>query len=98
MNAGMAAVPAELYGHASALINWLRQIFGALALGLFTSIFYTRMDTHTAVLQESGLTNNTHWIYSTAYTLSIDDAFLFAAAFTIIGLPLSLLLRKRKFL
>lgn len=94
MNAGMRAVPAEFYSHASALINWLRQIFGALALGLFTSIFYARMDSHTATLQQSTESESVQWIHSTAYTLSIDDAFLFAAAFAVVGLPLALLLRR----
>ncbi|MNC47696.1 Major Facilitator Superfamily protein [compost metagenome] len=95
MNAGMRAVPAELYGDASALINWLRQIFGALALGLLTSLFYTRMDTHTSALISTGNSESAHWIYSTAYTLSIDDAFMFAAIFAFMGLPLTLLLRPR---
>ncbi|MBW7473833.1 DHA2 family efflux MFS transporter permease subunit [Paenibacillus oenotherae] len=94
MNAGMRAVPAEFYSHASALINWLRQIFGALALGLFTSIFYTRMDTHTTALQQSTPSESVQWIQSTAYTLSIDDAFMFAAIFAVAGLPLALLLRR----
>ncbi|ALS21147.1 MULTISPECIES: DHA2 family efflux MFS transporter permease subunit [Paenibacillus] len=97
MNAGMQAVPPELYGHASALINWLRQIFGALALGLFTSIFYARMNTHTHVLQHTAADESSRWIHLTAYTMSIDDAFLFAAAFSFIGLPLAFMLRTQRF-
>lgn len=95
MNAGMRAVPPEFYGDASSLINWLRQIFGALALGLFTSIFYTRMESHTSALQQDAPLESASWIYQVAYTLSIDDAFLFAAIISFMGLPLTLLLRNR---
>lgn len=96
MNAGMHAVSAEWYGHASALINWLRQIFGALALGLFASLFNTRINIHTAALQQSAEADNAEWIHLTAYTLSIDDSFLFAAILVLISVPLALLLRERR--
>lgn len=94
MNAGMHAVPAEWYGHASALINWLRQIFGALALGLFTSLFSIRMNLHTTALQQSSVAESAEWIHSTAYTLSIDDSFVFAALLVLFSVPLALLLRE----
>ncbi|WP_312890947.1 DHA2 family efflux MFS transporter permease subunit [Paenibacillus endophyticus] len=89
-NAGMMAIPKEYSGHASALINWLRQIFSAMALGLFTSLFYARLAIH----QEQLGKNDT--VYPSAYTLSINDAFLFSAIIIMSALPLALLLRKPK--
>jgi hypothetical protein len=95
MNAGMQAAPAELYAHASALINWLRQIFGALALGLFTSLFYTRLSVHTSNLLESSESEGPQWIHAAAYTSSIDDTFMVACFVALANIPLALLLRRR---
>lgn len=89
-NAGMMAIPKELSGHASALINWLRQIFSAMALGLFTSLFYARLAVHQARIGESPAD------YQAAYTLGINDAFLFSAIIIVSALPLALLLRAKK--
>ncbi|GIP59248.1 DHA2 family efflux MFS transporter permease subunit [Paenibacillus sp. FSL W8-0186] len=96
MNAGMHAAAAEWYSHASALINWLRQIFGALALGLFTSLFYARQNLHITVLQQSAATPSAEWIRLSAYTLGIDDSFVVAALLVLLSLPLALLLRERR--
>src|SRR5690606_35500583 len=94
MNAGMHGASAEWYSHASALINWLRQIFGALALGLFTSLFYARQNLHITVLQQSAATPSAEWIRLSAYTLGIDDSFVVAALLVLLSLPLALLLRE----
>ncbi|WP_246096553.1 DHA2 family efflux MFS transporter permease subunit [Paenibacillus sinopodophylli] len=89
-NAGMMAIQKELSGHASALINWLRQIFSSMALGLFTSLFYARLAVHQVQLGETDAK------YPEAYTLSINDAFLFSAFCIIAALPLAFLLRRKK--
>ncbi len=95
-SAAMAAVPQSESGHASALINWLRQLFSAGALGMFTSVFYARMSVHESRLQANYAAQSTEWIRREAYMLSIDDAFLFASALVALAIPLALLLRKRK--
>ncbi|KAF9119808.1 hypothetical protein BGX30_003609 [Mortierella sp. GBA39] len=95
-SAAMAAVPQSESGHASALINWLRQLFSAGALGMFTSVFYTRMSVHESRLHANYAAQGTEWIRREAYTRSIDDAFLFASALVALAIPLALLLRKRK--
>src|SRR3569832_446711 len=46
MNAGMSAISQQLSSHASALINWIRQAGGALAIGLFTAFFYSRISVY----------------------------------------------------
>ncbi|WP_240913445.1 DHA2 family efflux MFS transporter permease subunit [Paenibacillus favisporus] len=95
-SAAMAAVPQSESGHASALINWLRQLFSAGALGMFTSVFYARMSVHESHLHANYAAQGTEWIRREAYTRSIDDAFLFASALVALAIPLALLLRKRK--
>ncbi|MWV44513.1 DHA2 family efflux MFS transporter permease subunit [Paenibacillus sp. HJL G12] len=96
-SAAMAAVADHESGHASALINWLRQVFSSVSIGLFTSFFYARMHVHETGLtgaeasgRESGL------LHLTAYTKSIDDAFLFASAGVALAIPLALLLRSKR--
>ncbi|OBZ11332.1 DHA2 family efflux MFS transporter permease subunit [Bacillus sp. FJAT-26390] len=91
-NAGMMAIPKELSGHASALINWLRQVFSAMALGMFTSLFYARLAIHQARSSGTG----SEPVEPHAYTMSINDAFLLSAVIIVAALPLALLLRKRR--
>lgn len=95
-NAGMMAISKELSGHASALINWLRQVFTAMTLGLFTSFFYARLQHHQSRLHEQPITHSEDWIYTTAYTTSVNDALLIASTILTIALPLTLLLRRKK--
>jgi len=95
MNAGMRVVSRNLSGHAAALINWLRQVSGALALGMFTSIFYSRMGVHLEELNLSAGQNGEKWVHSTAYTMSVDDAFLIAGLFALTAVPLALLLHQK---
>lgn len=95
MNAGMGAVSRELAGDASALINWLRQVFGALGLGLFTSLFYARFAAHERELAESANGWSAERAHDAAYTMGINDAFLVAGWFGVAAIPLALLLAKR---
>lgn len=89
-NAGMMAIPKELSGHASALINWLRQIFSSMALGLFTSLFYARLAAHQARIGEG------EEVFPKAYTMSINDAFFISCVCILSALPLAFLLRKQQ--
>lgn len=94
-SAAMAAVSNSESGHASALINWLRQVFSSISIGLFTSFFYARMRVHEAQLAgASG--QDSRSLHLTAYTNSIDDAFLIASAGVALAIPLALLLRNKR--
>ena len=83
MNAGMSAVDRSSAGDASALINWMRQLFGALGLGLFTALFYSRM------------AERADEAHADAYSHSIDDVFLTATLVALLAVPISLWLRNR---
>ncbi|MFC4778894.1 DHA2 family efflux MFS transporter permease subunit [Paenibacillus sp. GCM10023252] len=94
MNAGMGAVSKEQAGDASALINWLRQVFGALALGMFTSLFYARYAYHEQhpIAADAGLPS----IHASAYTMGVNDAFFVAFWIIASALPLALLLHRKR--
>lgn len=92
MNAGMSSVEQHLSSHASALINWIRQAGGALALGMMTAYFTSR------TLHYGGTPNtgaSTPAAIS-AYMHGLSDVFLLASIITALGIPLALLLRRHK--
>lgn len=91
-NASMSAVPKEWIGHASALLNWLRQVFSAMALGLCTSLFYSRMELHQSELGGGGEGTSQ---YRLAYMHSIHDVFLVSSIIVACAIPIALLLGRR---
>ncbi|MBP1994469.1 DHA2 family efflux MFS transporter permease subunit [Paenibacillus eucommiae] len=91
-NIGMMNIPRELSSHASALINWLRQVFSAIVIGLFTSIYYRRYDVHLAQLME-GADRREASFHSAAYILGINDVFLIASITVCLVIPMVWLLR-----
>lgn len=86
-NAAMSAIPSENSGHASAVMNWIRQGSAALSVSLFSSLLSSQTIAH---LREGDVTE------TVALSLSIQDIFMLGTAIIIVSLPLTLLLRKRK--
>ncbi|MBO0996403.1 DHA2 family efflux MFS transporter permease subunit [Bacillus sp. SD075] len=86
INAGMNAVPANLSGDASSLINWSRQVAGAMSVGIFTSFFYTRMAFHG---KGDGFSPD-------VYVKGLDDVFILATILTCLSIPFSLLLNGKR--
>ncbi|GFN33387.1 MFS transporter [Paenibacillus curdlanolyticus] len=89
MNAGMSAVEQRLSSHASALINWIRQAGGALAIGLFTAYFYARTNAY-------GGDPSRYAVDPQAYIHGLSDVFILALITSSFGLPLALLLRRSR--
>ncbi|GMK41996.1 MFS transporter [Paenibacillus sp. CCS19] len=83
-NASMSSVPHQWLGHASAMLNWLRQVFNAMALGICTSLFYSRLAVH-QVKQP----------YKEAYVHSIHDVFLLSSFIVACAIPIAMLLGRR---
>ncbi|MWC28340.1 DHA2 family efflux MFS transporter permease subunit [Paenibacillus sp. MMS18-CY102] len=98
MNAGMSAVSQQLASHASALINWIRQAGGALAIGLFTAFFYSRISAYggLAGVSPSTVDRADQLNVLTPYMHGLNDVFLLALLFTSLSIPLALLMRNRK--
>ncbi|MBB3112494.1 EmrB/QacA subfamily drug resistance transporter [Paenibacillus phyllosphaerae] len=91
-NASMSAVPQELLGHASALLNWLRQVFSALSLGICTSMFYARLSAHQQAMADEGSVPASER-YQLAYMMSIHDVFFVASVVVAAVIPIALLIR-----
>ncbi len=92
-NLGMAAVHKELSGHASAANNWIRQSVGSLSVGIFASLLSTRTVVHVQKLEAVGLSGNI--LYLKASTLGINEMSIIATIIVLIGIPITLGLRKR---
>ncbi len=94
-NAGMELVPRELSGHASAIMNWTRNVFGSFAIAVFTTMLASRGTTHGTNLAMSGETDQ-GFIANMAFTMSVNDVYLLATFIAAIALPLALFNRKVK--
>jgi len=92
-NAGMELVPRELSGHASAIMNWTRNVFGSFAIAVFTTLLATRATHHGKALAMAGDTDMTH-ISMMSFTMSVNDVYLIATFIAVAALPLSLLVGK----
>ncbi len=86
-NAAMSAVPSVNSGHASAVMNWIRQGTSALSISLFSSILSAQTIAHLG----AGNVSKT-----VALSLSVQDVFHLGTIIIIVSLPLTLLLRKPK--
>jgi EmrB/QacA subfamily drug resistance transporter len=93
-NAGMEEIPRELSGHASAVSNWLRNVFGAFSIAIFTSLLATFTTREAQVLVQHGVTERRH-IELFSFVEGINDVYLVATIITLVAVPLSLRIRKQ---
>lgn len=89
-NAGMSAIPSQLSGQASALMNWIRQGTAALSVSLFSTILSSRTLSY---MGQSGA--NDSQVASRALSLSIQDLFIIGTILVVIAVPLTFFLRKK---
>ncbi|QJD86999.1 DHA2 family efflux MFS transporter permease subunit [Cohnella herbarum] len=94
-NAGMELVPRELSGHASAIMNWTRNVFGSFAIAIFTTLLATRSVHHGMDFAMAGETDKA-FISMMSFTMSVNDVYLIATFIAVAALPLSLLVGKVK--
>lgn len=94
-NAAMEQIPAELSGHASAITNWTRNVFGSFAIAIFTTMLASRSVSHATDLMKAGDTNELH-IGIMSFTMSVNDVYVVATLVAVAALPLSLFIGKTK--
>jgi hypothetical protein len=94
-NAGMELVPRELSGHASAIMNWTRNVFGSFAIAIFTTLLATRSAHHGMDFAMAGETDKA-FISMMSFTMSVNDVYLIATFIAVAALPLSLFVGKVK--
>ncbi|MDY7232706.1 DHA2 family efflux MFS transporter permease subunit [Hyalangium rubrum] len=93
-NAGMEQISRELSGHASSISNWLRNVFGAFSIAIFTSLLSTFTSREAEVLVRQGMTERRH-IEMFSFVEGINDVYLVATAIALVAVPLSLGIRKQ---
>jgi EmrB/QacA subfamily drug resistance transporter len=93
-NAGMEEIPAVLSGHASAITNWVRNVFGSFAIALFSTLLATHIPTHVIELSKAGA-GSKQTITLLAYTMSVNDVYLVATFIALAALPFTFLVRKK---
>ncbi|WP_054026576.1 DHA2 family efflux MFS transporter permease subunit [Bacillus sp. FJAT-28004] len=94
-NAAMEQIPAELSGHASAITNWTRNVFGSFAIAIFTTMLASRSITHATDFMKAGDVDKLH-IEMMSFTMSINDVYVVATLVAVVALPLSLFVGKAK--
>ncbi|WP_239470706.1 DHA2 family efflux MFS transporter permease subunit [Archangium violaceum] len=93
-NAGMEQIPRELSGHASSISNWLRNVFGAFSIAIFTSLLSTFTAREAQVLMQQGMTERRQ-IELFSFVEGINDVYLVATVIALVAVPLSLGIRKK---
>ncbi|EPX63308.1 hypothetical protein D187_005714 [Cystobacter fuscus DSM 2262] len=94
-NAGMEQIPRELSGHASSISNWLRNVFGAFSIAIFTSLLSTFTAREAEVLVRQGVTERRH-IELFSFVEGINDVYLVATLVALVAVPLSLGIRRKR--
>jgi len=98
LNVGMQAVAKEMAGHASALLHWVRQVFGGIGVGCFASLFYQRLEARSRSMHgdvskaadSAGGAANTD-----VYLAGLQDTFLLIVVFLAFAMPVLLMLRRK---
>jgi EmrB/QacA subfamily drug resistance transporter len=94
-NAGMEEIPVILSGHASAITNWVRNVFGSFAIALFSSLLATHTISHITDLSQAGA-GSKETITLLSFTMSVNDVYLLATFIGLAALPFTFMVGKRK--
>jgi EmrB/QacA subfamily drug resistance transporter len=94
-NASMEEIPPHLSGHASAISNWTRNVFGSFAIAIFTTMLASRTLTHATGFMQSGSTDRV-FIEMMSFTMSVNDVYVVATLVAAVALPLTLFINKVK--
>ncbi|MCK9857784.1 MDR family MFS transporter [Paenibacillus sp. ATY16] len=95
MTLSMSAIPKESTGHASAITNWLRQVIASFAIGIFSSVYSVRTQTHYAELNASANGTVKTSLQATASVLAMNDTFIVACVVTVVAIPFIVVLSSR---
>ncbi|NOJ77280.1 DHA2 family efflux MFS transporter permease subunit [Myxococcus xanthus] len=92
-NAGMEQLSRELSGHASSISSWLRNVFGAFSIAIFTSLLSSFAAREAQVLAREGMTERRD-IELLSFVTGINHVYLVATVIALVAVPLSLMVRK----
>ncbi|MCY1058084.1 DHA2 family efflux MFS transporter permease subunit [Nannocystis sp. SCPEA4] len=92
-NAGMEEIARERMGHASSISNWLRNVFGAFSIAIFTALLSLFSAREAESLVRQGMTERGP-VEALSLVAGINDVYLVATIVTLVAVPLSLGVRK----
>lgn len=93
-NAGMEVISKKMYGHASAMNNWTRQVVSSLAIGLFTTLYAVRQSHHFSIMSDQNPSNTNNDLLAMAE--GVNDVFLASTIVILLSIPLVFGLRQQK--
>lgn len=96
MTAGLNQLPARYNSHGTAMANTLRQVSGAIGTAFLVTVMSTQTENHLSEFLPGGDPTNEQLAFATKHATiqGINDSFLVATAFAVVGFILSFFLKK----
>nr|WP_245690191.1 DHA2 family efflux MFS transporter permease subunit [Sediminibacillus albus] len=94
MTAGLNQLPRRLYSHGTAMANTLRQVSGAIGTAFLVTVMSNRRTTHLSEFIPNEAANPELYAFQHATIEGINDSFMVATAFAVLGFALSFFLKK----
>lgn len=88
----IAALPKEVSGHGSSILNWMKQMFSCLSVGIFSSMLTVRMSYHILMNQQ----NNTLLSDAVGSVEGINDVYRISCIIVLFALPFAFILQQKK--
>ncbi len=95
--AGMSILPKALSGYGSSIINWMKQMFACLSIGIFSSILSSRTAYHASALSSTATTTAAVGLAkASGCVMGIDDIYFISCIIILVALPFSVFLKAGK--
>ena len=96
-NAGMITLPKELSGYGSSILNWTKQMFACLSIGVFSSLLTSRASFHISILSKQAASSAAAKVaQANGYVMGVNDIYLISCVIILIALPFSFLFKKNR--
>lgn len=93
-NAGMITLPQELSGYGSSILNWTKQMFACLSIGVFSSLLTSRASYHISILSNRAASSTAAKV--NGYVMGVNDIYLISCIIILLALPFSFLFKKNR--
>ncbi|QDP38839.1 DHA2 family efflux MFS transporter permease subunit [Radiobacillus deserti] len=98
MTAGLNQLPMRYYPHGTAMANTLRQVSGAIGTAFLVTVMSNRREDHMSEFLPNGVPNDQQVAFAMQHATieGINDSFMVATGFAILGFVLSFYLKRVK--
>lgn len=93
--AAMSILPKEVSGHASSIMNWIKQMVACLSIGIFSSLMSIRISSHFVELSAANTNMSAQVIKTTGSVMGINDVYLISCIIILVALPFSFFLNNK---